>query len=166
MSWHCVCMGGGGFCHFIIAWWTLRDWHRSENCENDGTILSTSGPVRYEAVLHSCGTSPVGDIPTCDSAHSWQLYSTASLDHQAAATMACYPTQSHYPDSPCPILIMLSARRVTNINFKFIGLTRPGFEFCDVRIRTRYLHSPGVRCMLCWYPYPKGGYVGRDSRAY
>ena len=23
-------------------------------------LLFTSGPVRYEAVLHSCGTSPVG----------------------------------------------------------------------------------------------------------
>ena len=35
-------------------------------------LLLTSGPVKYEALLHSCGTSPVGgEVPTCDSAHSW-----------------------------------------------------------------------------------------------
>ena len=27
-------------------------------------LLHTSGPVRYEAVLHSCGTSPVGGMGT------------------------------------------------------------------------------------------------------
>ena len=53
---------------------------------------------------------------TSDSAHSWRLYNAASLEHQA--TMTCYPAiailLSHYPDtewtSPCPILIMPSAR--------------------------------------------------------
>ena len=36
-------------------------------------LLLSSGPVRYEVVLHSCGTSPVwgGGLPTCDIAHSW-----------------------------------------------------------------------------------------------
>ena len=35
-------------------------------------LLLTSGPMRYEAVLHSCGTSPVGGrVPTCDSVYSW-----------------------------------------------------------------------------------------------
>ena len=55
-----------------------------------------------------------GWVPTCDSVHSWELYSAASLEHQAAGTMTCYPIESHYPDteltSPCPILIMPSAR--------------------------------------------------------
>ena len=74
-------------------------------------LLLTSGPVRYEAVLHNCRTSPVeGTEWTCDSAYSWQLYSAAALEHQTAGTMTCYPTQSHYPDteptSYCPILIM------------------------------------------------------------
>ena len=32
--------------------------------------------------------------PTCDSEHSWQLHSAASLGHQAVDTMTCYPTQS------------------------------------------------------------------------
>ena len=51
-------------------------------------LLLTHGLVRYEAVLHSCGTSLVGGwVPTCDSAQSWPFYSTASLEHQAAGTM-------------------------------------------------------------------------------
>ena len=51
-------------------------------------------------------------VPTCDSAHSWQLYSAASLGHQAASTITWYHTQSYYPDtestSRCTILIMPS----------------------------------------------------------
>ena len=64
-------------------------------------VLLTSGPVRYEAVLHSCGTSVVGEggwyrlVTVCTHGN---LYSTASLG------------QSHYSTteltSPCPILIM------------------------------------------------------------
>ena len=50
---------------------------------------------------------------TCDSAHSWELYSAVRLGDQTASTMTRYPTQSHYPDteptSPCLTLIMLSA---------------------------------------------------------
>ena len=43
-------------------------------------LLLTIRLVRYEAVLRSCGTSPVGRrILTCGSVHSWQLYSAASL---------------------------------------------------------------------------------------
>ena len=46
-----------------------------------------------------------GRVQTCDSAHSWQLYSAALLRDQATSTMTWYPTQSHYPDtqltSPC-----------------------------------------------------------------
>ena len=53
-----------------------------------------------------------GWIPTCDCVHSWQLYSAASLEHQATVTMTGYPTQLHYPDteptSPCTLLIMQS----------------------------------------------------------
>ena len=35
-------------------------------------------------------------MPTCDSAHSWSVNSTATLEDQAAGTMTWYPTQSHY----------------------------------------------------------------------
>ena len=55
-------------------------------------LLLTSGPVRYEAVPQSHGTSQVGgQVPTYDSAHSWRLYSAALLEQQAAGTMTCYP---------------------------------------------------------------------------
>ena len=83
-------------------------------------LLLTSDMMRYEAVLHNCETSAVGGgVPTCDSAHSWQLYGTASPEHQAVATMTCYPTLlTHYPDteptSQCPILIMSSTRLGSN----------------------------------------------------
>ena len=50
--------------------------------------LLTGGLVRYECVLHSYGTNPIGvGGPTCDNAHSWQLYSAALLGHQATGTM-------------------------------------------------------------------------------
>ena len=53
-----------------------------------------------------------------DSAHSWWLFDAASLEHQAAGTLICYPTQLHYPDteqtSHCPILIMMSTRLGSN----------------------------------------------------
>ena len=49
-------------------------------------LLLTSGPVRYEAVLVGA------EVPTCDSAHSWCLYSVVSLEHQATGIMTCYPT--------------------------------------------------------------------------
>ena len=53
-----------------------------------------------------------GQVPSCDSAHSWRFYSAAPLGNQTASTMTRFPTHSHYPDtdptSPCPILIMPS----------------------------------------------------------
>ena len=78
-------------------------------------LLLPCGSVKNEAVFHSFETSQVGGLVLiCDSGHSWLLYSATSLEHQASGTMTCYPTQSHYPDteitSPCPILVMLSAR--------------------------------------------------------
>ena len=77
-------------------------------------LLLTSGPVRCEAVLHSCGASPVGGrVATCDSVHSWWFNSVTSLGYQATGSMTCYHIQSHYsvtePTSPCPILIMTNA---------------------------------------------------------
>ena len=55
-----------------------------------------------------------GDALISDNAHSWRLNSAAPLGNQAAGIITQYPPHSHYPDtdltSPCPILIMLSAR--------------------------------------------------------
>ena len=64
-------------------------------------------------LLYDLATSKVvsGQVPTCNSAHSWWLYSAAPLGHQATSTW--YPTQSHYPNtepiSPCPTLTMPNA---------------------------------------------------------
>ena len=56
-------------------------------------LLLNSGPVRYETMLHRCGTSPVGSggVPTCDSVHSQRFYSDASLGHQAPAPWTAIP---------------------------------------------------------------------------
>ena len=95
-------------------------------------LLFTSAPVRYETVLHSCERTLVGARAlTCDSVHSWWLYSATSLEHQATGTMTCDPTLSQYPatEPTSPVLpYPNNAKRQTNINFKVIGLTRPVFE--------------------------------------
>ena len=72
-----------------------------------------------------------GWVLTCDSAHSWWLYSAALLGNQNVGTMTWYPHQSHYPDtdltSSCPIL-MLSARLGSDkckSSLKVTCLTRP-----------------------------------------
>ena len=53
-----------------VAVLTLRVTYRTATIASP--LLVTSGLVRYEAVLDSCGTSPVGGggVLTCDSAHS------------------------------------------------------------------------------------------------
>ena len=38
-------------------------------------------------------------VPTGDSAHSWQLHITAPLGDQTTSTMTQYPTQSYNPDA-------------------------------------------------------------------
>ena len=68
----------------------------------------------YLLLFYILATSKVisGQVLTYNSAHSWWLYSAASLENQGTNTMTWHPTQSHYPDSEptnaCPILIMLS----------------------------------------------------------
>ena len=59
------------------------------------------------------------DMCTLDSVHWWWLYGAAPLEDHSASIMTWYPTQSHYPDteptSPCPILIIPSTRRGSNM---------------------------------------------------
>ena len=54
-----------------------------------------------------------GWVLTCDSVHSWWLYSDSPLGDQATHTMAQFPSPLLYsdtaPTSLCPILIMPSA---------------------------------------------------------
>ena len=40
-----------------------------------------------------------GQVPTCDSGHSWRLHTVAPLGNQIATTMIQFPTQSHYFDT-------------------------------------------------------------------
>ena len=61
----------------------------------------------------------------CDSSHILQVYSIVPLGNQAASsTMVKCPTQSHYPNteptSPCPMLIMPSAR-LRSDKYKFLS---------------------------------------------
>ena len=46
-----VCMGSS--CHFIVAWCTLRERHRPQNCDNDGTTTTHSLVVQWSMKL-SC----------------------------------------------------------------------------------------------------------------
>ena len=80
-------------------------------------------------------------------AHSWPLYSAASLGHQATSTMTCYPTQSQYPDTdptiPFPILIMLSARLGSNqYQFQSLWFDSTRFQTCGLWARTHDLRIP------------------------
>ena len=83
-------------------------------CMSEGAMcVEASGWLLFYVLATSKVIS--GGVPTCDSVHSWQLYSAASL---ATGSITYYPTQSHYPDTErtnlCPILIMLSDRLGSN----------------------------------------------------
>ena len=58
-------------------------------------------------LIYILATSKVilGRVLTCNSAHSWHLFSDASLRQQAAGTMT---TQSYYPDSLSQPVLSLS----------------------------------------------------------
>ena len=47
-----------------------------------------------------------GWVPPCDSAYTWWLYSAAPLGNQAIGTMTQHLTQSNYPDTKLPILVL------------------------------------------------------------
>ena len=52
--------------------YAVGDWPIRRSATMMTSLLLTSGPLRYEAVLHSCGISPCGGwVPTCESACSW-----------------------------------------------------------------------------------------------
>ena len=56
----CVCWGGGSLYCCTVACAHLENITGRRNVVMATPLLLTSGPVRYETVLHSCGTSPVG----------------------------------------------------------------------------------------------------------
>ena len=53
----CVYMDGSPYCIVACAHLGNSTGHRTATMV---APLVTTGPARYEAVLHSCGTSPVG----------------------------------------------------------------------------------------------------------
>ena len=56
-----VCMDS--LCRCIVAWGTLRELSTGRRTVTMAApLLLTSGPVRYEIVLHGCGTSPMGVV--------------------------------------------------------------------------------------------------------
>ena len=85
-----------------------------------------------------------GWVPTCDGVHTWRLYSATQLRDQTADTMTRYPTQSHYPDnvltSPCPILLMQSAR----LGINFMSLVWLGWDQTITSMGYRY-------SKVCWF---------------
>ena len=85
---------------------------------------------------------------TCDSVHSWRLYSAVAWGNQAISTMTWYSTQSYYPDteptSPCSILIM---PRVWLGSDKYTFLSRwfdsQAVVWLGYKSINRWHHSPG-----------------------
>ena len=102
-----------------------------------------------------------GQVPTCDNAHSWWLYSIAPLGVRAASTMPWYITQSHYygtePTSPRPTLITLSVwvgskNIISNHWFGLIRVRTCRFEFNELPKREtgiQPIRPFRLVCMLC-----------------
>ena len=88
---------------------TLREQYMSQNWDN----VSTTTIQLWSSEAWSCAfqfwDNPCGGerglrlATTCDSAHTWQLYSAASLGHQATSTISLFwhwANQSlHYPNN-------------------------------------------------------------------
>ena len=78
-----------------------------------------------------------------------QLYYAASLWDQAAGTITRYPTQWHYPDimltSPCPILLMPSARLDSDKYQFYKSLSQLGW-YSNSRHCTQEDRAPQNRC--------------------
>ena len=63
----CVCVYGDSD-HCIVVCAHLGNGTGRRTVTMAALLLLTSGPMRYEAVLHSCRISPVGEgVLTCDS---------------------------------------------------------------------------------------------------
>ena len=89
-------------------------------CLVSGQASTTMSPIFAISGLriarHFCWLFEFYILATSKIISGWELScdSAAPLGNQATSTMTSYPIQSHYPDteliSPCPILLMPSAR--------------------------------------------------------
>ena len=106
-----------GQCRLLQTYpWNCKSFSASKS-SNYATLIKQNLEVFVcLLLLYILATSMVISwwISTCNSAHSWQLHSAASLGNQAIGTTTYHPTQSCYPDteptSACSMLIILSAR--------------------------------------------------------
>ena len=83
-----------------------------------------------------------GRIPTCDSAHSWRLYSTVPTGYQTTNTMTWYPTKSYYHDTELTTHLSYSnnaehqvRQRQVSILYVYLG---PGSEPTTSHMRSKY----------------------------
>ena len=58
----CVCVCMGSLYHCVVACAQLGNGTGCRTATLAAPLVLTSGLLRYEAVLHSCGTSPVTDL--------------------------------------------------------------------------------------------------------
>ena len=63
------------------------------------TNYTTDHRTDHPRTRGGCSTHSTTPTGLREDAHSWWLYSAASLGNQAAGTMTQYPTKSHYPDT-------------------------------------------------------------------
>ena len=103
---------------------------------------------------------PSGWAPTCDSGHSWQLYSVAPLGNQGAGTMTWYYTQSHLDTeltSHCYILLMLSARWGSDKYQFYTSLV-----WLDLELNS-WFPTRGANALPIRPPYPVGRRLFKDN---
>ena len=104
----CVCVGGGG----IVAWCTLKERHRSQNCDN-GNVCSVGPMVRFTHTY----TRPQNMIKNVG--FSWlgpkQTFTTAQLSHASRELFAvdCWGVYVLATSSPRVVAYGYAAAKVS-----------------------------------------------------
>ena len=91
----------------VISEWPSRQGQHNKNSKRWKYTLSQVCLLLFYVLATSKVIS--GRVLTCDSVHSWRLYSITPMGNHAFSTVTWYRTQSHYPytepTSPCSLLI-------------------------------------------------------------
>ena len=120
--------------------------------------------------IYVLATSKVisGPVVNWDSAHSWQLYSAASLEHQTAGTMTCHPNSIilswHWVNQS--LLIMPRSDATKRHFYQYLSLWCDSTRFgsCRLWIRTHdlrisrsprtgggvHMAAPSLHDSTCW----------------
>ena len=120
----------------------------------------SASPLFVSLLSYLLATSKVisGWVPTCDSVHSWRLYSAAPLGNQFISTKTWYSTPSHHPDteptSHCHILIMPSTwlwrdmyqfyKSLVWLDHRFLPTISCTWDPCSIDLTT----APGLASLL------------------